>query len=96
MSPSLVLDVDQRTERFGVGDQRRHAEPGPRGPTGASPSNFLTLLGLADRCSNEGGNHGPNHWDWMENFDDDFPTLTADLRDIYNACDINEGGEEPF
>lgn len=53
-------------------------------------------LGLADRCSNEGGNHGPNHWDWMENFDDDFPTLTADLRDIYNACDINEGGEEPF
>jgi hypothetical protein len=49
-----------------------------------------------DRCSNEGGPNGPNHWDFLKNFSDVFPELESEARDIYDAAMISGGGDEPF
>jgi hypothetical protein len=49
-----------------------------------------------DRCSNEGGAHGPNHWDFLKNFSDVLPDLESEARAIYDGAGISGGGEEPF
>ena len=54
---------------------------------------------IDDRCSNENGEHGLNHFDFLFNFDALFGgsgTMSADLRSIYSALDLNDGGEEPW
>ncbi|MCC7112269.1 MAG: hypothetical protein IT382_23445 [Deltaproteobacteria bacterium] len=53
-------------------------------------------LGTANRCSNEGGEHGTNHWDFLKNWNDVFSTLTDEVRDIYEQTGIDEGGAQPF
>lgn len=72
--------------------------------TGATLANIVTVLdnypggcsGGANRCSNEGGEHGTNHWDFLANWNATFPGTTDEVRDIYAQTGIDEGGEEPF
>jgi hypothetical protein len=52
--------------------------------------------GTGNRQNAEGGSHGNNLWDWLENFDDDFPTLTATMRTIYTSVGLSGVGEEIF
>jgi hypothetical protein len=57
------------------------------------------LVQYADNSSNrgkdEGGEHGNNLWDWLENFDDLFNSLRDEALVIYGAHSLT-GGEEPF
>lgn len=53
--------------------------------------------GDANRCSNEGGDHGRNHWDWLENFDDNNHALADEVLVIYDMVGIDGTAcEEPF
>lgn len=49
----------------------------------------------ADRCGNEGGLHGTNHWDFLFNFSQERSDVAAEARQIYDALGLNIGGEEP-
>lgn len=49
-----------------------------------------------DRCSNEGGDHGNNHWDFMWNFNDrSGDAVAVELEQICDDLGLT-GGEEPF
>lgn len=52
--------------------------------------------GGANRCSNEPGADGRNTWDFLENFDDLYPTLTASARTILQNLSMDGACEEPF
>jgi hypothetical protein len=54
--------------------------------------------GGANRCSNEGGADGRNTWDFLENFDDRYPSLTPSARTILNQLSMDGATacEEPF
>ncbi len=52
--------------------------------------------GTGNRCQAESGPHGRNAWDFLANFSATFPTLQDEVEDIYAACRIDIGGEEPF
>lgn len=74
------------------------------GSPDATATGIVTVLnaypggcaGGADRCSNEGGEHGTNHWDFLANWDATYPSTTDELRVIYGQTGIDEGGEEPY
>jgi hypothetical protein len=53
--------------------------------------------GTSNRCDQETGSHGRNHWDFLFNFSSRYAgDLVPEARDIYEAANIDSGGEEPF
>jgi hypothetical protein len=51
----------------------------------------------AEHCSNEGGLHGNNHWDFLFNFGDLLgSSQTDEIRDIYDQHGLDEGGAGIF
>lgn len=59
------------------------------------------ISGFDNRCSNEGGLHGVNHWDFLFNLNDEIPSFLDEARGIYAGIDFDENcpggcGEEPF
>lgn len=47
-------------------------------------------------CRDEPGADGRNHWDFLENFDDLYPSLTSSARTILNNLSMDAACEEPF